>query len=436
MRGGTLIQDDYRAAIDLGTTKVCTILGKKRSDGSIEVAGVGVVPCNGLKRGLVADPRATTEAVRDSVSAASAAAGMPISAAYLGLTGSHVESRNLWSKVNGNRGVAVVTQSDMREALSVASSDAAVAGRHVLHVIPRSYALDGIYGVRNPLGMHSGQMFIQTHAILGAEHPIESLKASVQAAGIRVSHLIVEPVAAAEAVLSETEREEGVILIDIGGGTTDIAVFFEGSIIHTAVLPVGGHQFTNDIAIAFDCSYEDAEGIKLRHASAALDSKKMAEEFSIDSASMDEPLVITRRELSQLTSERATELFKLVKAKLAEPHLEDVPLRHVVLTGGGSKLDGIAAIARYVLQGQVRTAVPRGADCLPEERQGPAYAASVGILLWGMRNLPPENHLEQPRRAPWSGDLRSQPRRMAHAVRGLLPDLKGLPRRHRTPVGT
>ena len=387
-----MIQDDHRAVIDLGTTKVCTILGKKRPDGSIEIAGIGVAPCSGLKRGLVADPEATTSAVMASVGAASKAAGMPIRQAYLGLTGSHVKSRNVWSKVDGFSGVSVVTQEDVRRAMAVASEDAAEEGRDLLHVIPRSYALDGIYGVRNPLGMHAAEMYVQAHAILGDQHPIETLQAAVQAAGIGISGLIVEPVGAAEAVLTDAEREEGVIMVDIGGGTTDIAVFYEGSIIHTAVLPIGGYQFTNDIAISFNATYEESERVKLRFASAVPDARTASEEFGIESHSMDEPLIITRREIGQLMSERATELMRLMMKKLDEPHLKGLRISQMVLTGGGVKLDGFQAIARYIFQGHVRTASPRGAVGLLSEHQDPQFSASVGMLLWSMRNLPRESH--------------------------------------------
>ena len=387
-----MIQDDHRVVIDLGTTKVCTILGKKRPDGSIEIAGIGVAPCSGLKRGLVADPEATTSAVMASVGAASKAAGMPIRQAYLGLTGSHVKSRNVWSKVDGFSGVSVVTQEDVRRALAVASEDAAEEGRDLLHVIPRSYALDGIYGVRNPLGMHAAEMYVQAHAILGDQHPIKTLQAAVQAAGIGISGLIVEPVGAAEAVLTDAEREEGVIMVDVGGGTTDIAVFYEGSIIHTAVLPIGGYQFTNDIAISFNATYEESERVKLRFASAVPDARTASEEFGIESHSMDEPLIITRREIGQLMSERATELMRLMMKKLDEPHLKGLRISQMVLTGGGVKLDGFQAIARYIFQGHVRTASPRGAVGLLSEHQDPQFSASVGMLLWSMRNLPRESH--------------------------------------------
>ncbi len=425
-----MIQDDIRVAIDLGTTKVCTIVGKRRSDGEIDAGAFGVRPCAGLERGLVADAQATTAAVRDSVRMASEATGMPISAAYLGLTGSHVESKNLWSKVEGNGGITVVTQSDMRRALSVASDDAQTEGRDLLHVFPRSYALDGIYGVRNPLGMHAGEMYIQTHAILGATYPISTIKAAVEAAGVRVAGLVVEPVAAAEAVLTQAEKEEGVVILDVGGGTTDIAVFSEGSIVHTAVLPVGGHQFTNDIAVSFDCSYDEAERIKLSYGSAAPDMKTLAEEFEVDSASFDEPLFINRRELGQLMEERAAELFKMVKAKLEVEHLAGVPLRRVVLVGGASKLDGFAAIARYVLQCQIRMGETRGADPLHPVLEDPAYAASVGVLLWGMRNLPRESHVEKPRQQGRRWE------RLGGAVRDAIPVIRKQRDSSRTPVGT
>lgn len=422
-----MIQDDYRAAIDLGTTKVCTILGKKRPDGSIEIAGIGVAPCSGLKRGLVADPEATTYAVMASVGAASKAAGIPIKQAYLGLTGSHVESKNIWSKVDGFTAVSVVTQEDVRRALAVASEDAAIAGRDLLHVIPRSYALDGIYGVRNPLGMHAAEMYVQAHAILGDQHPIATLQAAVKAAGIGISGLIVQPVAAAEAVLTDAEREEGVIMVDIGGGTTDIAVFYEGSIIHTAVLPVGGYQFTNDIAISFNATYEESERVKLLFASAVPDARTASEEFAIESQGMDEPLIITRRELGQLMSERATELMRLMMKKLDQPHLTGLRISQMVLTGGGVKLDGFAAIARYVFQGHVRIASPRGAEGLSPEHQDPQFSASVGMLLWGMRNMPRETY--NGRKASALAGMASGNSNggggFRGAFRGLLPGSKG-----------
>jgi len=429
-----MIQDDFRAAIDIGTTKVCTILGRKRSDRSIEIAGVGVAPCNGLQRGLVADAQSTTAAVLESIGSASKAAGMPIRRAYIGLTGSHVESRNLWSRVDNKSGVKVVTEEDMRRAISVARSDAAAEGRSILHVIPRSYALDGIYGVRNPLGMHAGEMYVQTHAILGDQHPIESLTSAVKAAGVGVSGLIVEPVASAEAVLTEQEREEGVILIDVGGGTSDIAIFHEGSIVHTAVLSIGGYQFTNDLAVSFDISHQEAEEVKVKYGSAAQDARTASEEIEVNPRGMDEPLLINRREVGQLMNDRAMEMLRLLVKKISEPHVQELNINRLVLTGGGVKLDGFASIARYVFQHDVRVASPRGAVGIPEDNQDPQFAASVGILLWGMRNLPRESHISSKSQiaavsAPMAGSgLKS-------SFRKLLPRKLAGSRESGTPVG-
>ncbi len=429
-----MIQDDYRAAIDIGTTKVCTILGRKRSDGSIEIAGVGVAPCNGLHRGLVTDPKATTAAVLESIGSASKAAGMPIRRAYIGLTGSHVESRNIWSRVDSKSGVKVVAEEDMRRAISVASADAQTEGRSILHVIPRSYALDGIYGVRNPLGMHAAEMYIQTHAILGDQHPIDSLTAAVKAAGIGVSGLIVEPIASAEAVLTEQEREEGVILIDVGGGTSDIAVFHEGSIVHTAVLSVGGYQFTNDLAVSFDIPHKEAEEVKLKYGSAAQDARTATEEVEINPRGMDEPLLINRREIGQLMNDRGMEMLRLLMKKINEPHVTELDITRMVLTGGGVKLDGFASLARYVFQHEVRVASPRGAEGLPEVNQDPQFAAGVGILLWGMRNLPRESHISSKSHiAVSSGPLAGSGLRSS--FRKMLPRKLAGSRESGTPVG-
>lgn len=381
-----MIQDDYRVTIDLGTTKVCTIVGRRKPDGTVEIMGVGMVPSSGMKRGLVSDPRATTEAVQASVAAASEAAGVAIHDVYVGLTGSHVESKNLWTRLS-NPGVSVVTQSDIRKVLQIARDEAGEPRKALLHVIPRCYALDGIYGVRNPLGMHASDLYVRTHAILGEMPALESIKSAVEAAGVSVAGLVVQPVAAAEAALTESEKDEGTVLVDVGGGTTDVAVFYEGAIVRTAVVPVGGLQFTNDIAIAFDCSAEEAERIKLTYGHAAPDTRMMREEFTVESTSLEEPLVLTRRELGQLVGDRATELFRMVMNKLNHDDLEEIPLNRMVLTGGAANLPGLQSVARFVFQGQVRIATPRGVESLPEEQQSPAFSASVGLLLWNVRNV-------------------------------------------------
>lgn len=407
-----MIEDDYRAAIDIGTTKVCTVLGKRHPDGRVELAGIGVAPCNGLRRGLVSDAAAATEAVRASVAAASKAAGMPIRRAYIGLTGSHVESANRWNRVERRSEVKTVTEADLAAAMESASRVEVADDRLLLHVIPRCYALDGIHGVRNPLGMHATELHIQSHIITGAVEHIEALKKAVLAAGVTPARAIVGPVGCADAVLAADERDGGVVLADVGGGTTDVAVFYDGAIVHTAVIPVGGYQFTNDLAVALATNYQEAERIKVRHGTATPELVGMTEEIAVDTTVSEEPLIVTRREVGQLLNERVHELFKMIMLKLNVPHVEELPINRMVFTGGGAKLKGFQALAKYVFQCQVRIAAPRGMSRLPEENRDPMYAAAVGMMLWSMRNLPPESHVASPGLAP------------ARTSRGLLRSLR------------
>ena len=393
-----MIQEDYRAAIDVGTTKVVTVIGRERPDKSVEIAGVGVSPCDGLSKGIVRDEAATTEAIQASVAEASRRADLSIKSAYVGLSGSHIESDNRWDQVHESSSESVITQEDLDAALVTVRELAAQDGGQLLHVIPRGYALDNRHLVRMPLGMHAREIHAHTHVVKGDAQSIERLRSAVESAGVHVADLIVEPIASAEAALTTTERDDGVVLLDIGGGTTDIAVFVGGQIVHSAVLPVGGWQFTNDLVMAFTTSFDEAEELKLNSGSVTPEVASMREELLITTLAdgFDGPISITKRELGQLLKERAQELFRLVKGKLTTRHLANVPIDRIVLTGGGAKLDGMQALARYVFQGRVRTAAPRPLAGLDEKYQDPAYSAGIGMLLWGLRTLPRGSHLGIP----------------------------------------
>jgi len=390
-----MIQEDYRAAIDVGTTKVVTVIGRERPDGNVEIAGVGVSPCDGLSKGMVRDDTATSQAIRASVQEASANAGLSIKSAYVGLSGHHIESHNRWDQVQENAVESVITQDVLDASLATVRGLASDSPGQLLHVISRGYALDNRHLVRLPLGMHAREIHAHTHIVKGDESAIERLKAATETAGIHVAGLIVEPIASAEAALTTSERDDGVVLLDIGGGTTDIAVFVGGQIVHSAVLPVGGWQFTNDLVLSFMTSFEEAEELKRESGSVTPEIATMREELLINSLadSVDGPISITKRELGQLLKERAQELFRLVKGKLATPHLANVPIDRVVLTGGGAKLDGMQALARYLFQGRVRISGPRPLVGLDEQYQDPAYSAGIGMLIWGLRNMPRGSHL-------------------------------------------
>ena len=269
--------------------------------------------------------------------------------------------------------------------------------RKLLHVIPRSYALDGLHGVRNPLGMHTGELHVQSHVITGSISKINELENAILGAGVGISSMVIEPLASAHAALTADEREEGAILIDVGAGTSDIAVYHDGAVLHTAVIPVGGYQFSNDLSIAFDIDFDEAEELKIQHGTAAPELTGMKEEITLNPHSMHQPLIITKREVGQILKERASELFRMIQFKLEEPHLADIPLDRIIFTGGGAKLEGFLNIAKYIFQRKVRLAKPRGLDGMPPGADDPAYSAAAGIALWGMRNLPASSHAERPK---------------------------------------
>lgn len=392
-----MLQEDFKVAIDIGTTKVCTIIAQKRPDLRIDVTGISVVPCQGMSKGLVVDSEGVTSAVAKSIQTASEVAGVDVDAVYAGLTGNHVESINRWAKVPRGEGMRVITDADLSSAMAASSAIDLADDRKLLHVIPRSYALDGLHGVRNPLGMHTGELHVQSHVITGSISKINDLEDAISKAGVAISSMVVEPLASAYAVLTADEREEGAILIDVGGGTSDIAVYHEGTIIHTAVVPVGGYQFSNDLSIAFDINFDEAEQLKIKHGTAAPELTGMKEEITLNPHSMQQPLIITKREVGQILKERASELFRMIQFKLEEPHLADIPLDRIIFTGGGAKLEGFLNIAKYIFQKKVRLAKPRGLDGMPPGTDDPAYSAAAGITLWGMRNLPDSSHVERPK---------------------------------------
>ncbi len=394
-----MIQDDYRAAIDIGTTKVCAFLTRKRQDRRVELLGIGVAPNKGMVRGAVNNADAVSEAVKEAVTRAASESGVAISRAYIGLTGTHLDSTHRWNNVPRDTGVRAVTETDINAALRTASRLEMNADRRLLHVIPRSYSLDGIHGVRNPLGMHSSQLHIESLVITGSNDHIFAIQDAVRKAGVEPMNMVVEPLSTAESVLTSDEQEDGVVLIDVGGGSTDISVFNEGTIIHTAAIPVGGHHFTNDLSIAFSIEFEDAERLKLEKGTCAPEASSMKEQVTIKPVNLPDPLTITKREVGQVLRDRAQELFRMVLLRLDSEHLRELPLERIVFTGGGSKLQGFEPLARYMLQRKIRLGVPRGIDGLPEVNRDPAYAAAAGITLWGYKNLPHESHVTGSRRS-------------------------------------
>jgi len=371
------------ASIDVGTTKVCTIVADIDDGGGIQIIGAGITPCKGLHKGLVVNINDATESIRESVMKAEQASNYKIESAYIGVTGRHVNSLN-------NRGVVAITRNDrlvrsddLKRVLQSARKIEVPNDRRLLHVIPRGYAIDGQVGVKNPVGMHGFRLDVETHIITAAITSVQNLVKCIRGIGIDIEDLILEPLASSEAVLTEEERQIGVILADIGGGTTDIAVFREGSIWHTSILPVAGYQITRDIAIGLGLPFNVAEEMKKRYGSVMPVYESRAETATTISQNGHG---ISYQDLCDIIRARAEEIIRLIMLEVPNSEYEKLIPAGLVLTGGSANLSGIEALGRDILQLPVRVGSPTAMYGLTDTIRDPAYATSVGLLLWGARH--------------------------------------------------
>jgi len=370
-------------AIDVGTTKVCTIIAEASDSGNVRVLSVGTVPSKGLHKALVVDIEDAKESIRHSVRKAEYACGYKVESAYIGVTGRHITSQN-------NRGVVAITRNDrlvrpedLKRVLESAKTVQLPSEQRLLHIIPRTYAVDGQVGVKNPIGMHGFRLDVETHVITAATTSVQNLVKCVRGIGIEIDDLVLEPLASSEAVLTEDEKQAGVILADIGGGTTDIAIFREGSIWHSAALPVAGYQFTRDIALGLGLPFEVAEQMKRRYGSVMQVYESKMEnpaEISADGHG------ISYQDLCDILRARIEELLRLILLEMPQSEYKSLVPAGLVLTGGSSNLSGIEVLGREMLRLPVRIGKPTGITGIADTLCDPAYATSVGLLLWGAKH--------------------------------------------------
>jgi len=372
-------------AIDVGTTKICTLIGEVSQDGDANIIGVGIEPSKGLRKGTVVDVHETRRAVRASIKKAEQQAGKRIKSAFVSVTGSHIESSNNWISVTTSTDKSVITNDRLNNMANSAKLPNLKSDRTQIHSIPISYALDGKRGIRNPVGMHVSEIDMHTQFVTGDSSFVKTLNETVISAGINVEGMVLQPLASGEAVLTEEEKEVGVVLIDIGGGTSDIAVFQSGVLIHASVLPIGGFQFTNDISMMFDTNYEDAEVIKLQYGDVNPEQIDLDETVVTKIIGENKEITVTRREICQVLKERGVELFSFIKAKLDKAPLKTMPVLRIVLTGGGSNLSGLDKLARRSLTATVRIGVPNTTDVQEQKLNNPAYSTCVGVLEWSVK---------------------------------------------------
>ena len=371
--------------IDVGTTKVCTLIGQMSGGLMPRIIGVGVVPSRGIRKGMIVNVHEATEAIARSVDKAERTAGIQVEQAYVSLSGDHitgVNSRGVVAISRGERGIVV---SDIERALDAAQAIAIPHNQEVLHVIPRNYNIDGQDGIREPLGMHGFRLEVEAHIITGASSAIQNLTKCINALDTEVEELVLNPLAAGEAALTPTEREMGVVVADIGGGTTDISIFIEGSVWHTAILPIGGHHLTNDIAVGLRAPYATAEEIKKKSGHALPGS--IAGDEMLDIAAFGEQArqQVPRRFLAEIIEARTVEILELIMKEVKRSGYDGLLPAGLVLCGGTADLSGIQELGRETLGLPVRVGAPRGLRGLVDVLNDPAYTTSVGLLLWGLR---------------------------------------------------
>jgi len=367
------------AGLDIGSSKIATIIATLGQEGKVQVIGVSAVPSKGIKKGVVVDIDEAVEAIAQSLESAERMAGYAVSSAYCLVDGTHISSLNSRGVVAVAHQEGEISPSDVARVTEAAQAISIPSSREIIHVIPRGFIVDSQDGIRDPVGMSGIRLEVETNIISGATTVMRNLVKCVQQVGVDVEDLVFGGVAASQAVLTDTEKELGAVLVDIGGGTTDILVFEDGSPVYAAVLPIGGQNITNDLAIGLRASLEDAEKIKERMQLAAV-SKEGNE---ID---------VSKKTLNEIIKARLQEIFSLVALEVKKSGFVGKLPAGVIICGGAAETMGIVEAAKQVLKMPVRIGQPRGASGLIEEVSGPAYAASIGLLLYGSR-LQPERRM-------------------------------------------
>ena len=367
--------------LDIGTSKVVAMVGELHPDGSLEVIGLGSHPSRGLKKGVVVNIDSTVQSIQRAVEEAELMADVEIRSVFAGIAGSHVRS------LNSHGIVAIkdkeVAKSDVTRVMDAAQAVAIPADQKILHVLPQEFIIDGQEGIREPVGMAGVRLEARVHIVTGAESAAQNIVKCVQRCGLEVEDIVLEQVASSFSVLAEDEKELGACLVDIGGGTTDIAVFAGGAIRHTAVIPIAGDQVTNDIAVSMRTPSPAAEEIKIRYACALSQLANPDETIEVPSVGDRPPRRLARQTLAEVVEPRYEELFTLVRDELRRSGYEEQIAAGVVLTGGSAKMEGAVELAEEIFHMPVRLGVPAGVTGLVEVVRNPIHATGTGLLLYG-----------------------------------------------------
>jgi cell division protein FtsA len=369
--------------LDIGTSKVVAIVGEIGPDGQIEIIGIGSSRSRGLKKGVVVNIDSTVQSIQRAVEEAELMAGCEIHSVYAGIAGSHIRALNSHGIV-GIRD-SEVSVGDIDRVIEAARAVAIPADQKILHILPQEFVIDNQEGVKEPIGMSGVRLEAKVHIVTGAVSAAQNIVKCVRRCGLEVDDMILEQLASSHSVLTDDEKDLGVCLVDIGGGTTDIAVFTDGAIHHTAVIPIAGDQVTNDIAVALRTPTQHAEDIKVRYACALTQLANPDETIEVPSVGDRPPRRLARQTLAEVVQPRYEELFSLIQAELRRSGFEDLIVAGIVLTGGSAKMEGAVELAEEIFHMPVRVGVPQHVSGLADVVRNPIYATGVGLLLFGRR---------------------------------------------------
>ena len=376
------MEEPIVVGLDIGTSKICTLVARIENGANLRILGVGVEPSQGIRKGVVIDINSASQSIARSIEKAERTSGYEINSALVSLAGSHVSSMN-------SRGVVgisgrVIDQEDVLRALDSAQAVAIPHDREIIHVIQRGFLVDGQDGIRQPVGMHGFRLEVEAHIITASASTTENLRKCVSMAGIEVSQFVLSPLASAEAVLSETERTMGAAVVDLGGGTTDLAIYLNGDVWYTNVINIGSYYITTDIAQGLRLPVDVAEEVKLHHGYAVLDEISEEESFNVVPFSAEESAKVLRRDLVNIIEARAEEILSLVHQEIKRSGVSGLLPAGLILTGGGSQLPGIRKLATQVTGLPARIAKPEKMVGLTDQISSPAFSTSVGLLQWAI----------------------------------------------------
>ena len=377
--------DNMIVGLDIGTSKVVAIVGEIIDDGSLNIVGIGSHRSRGLKKGTVVNIESTVESIQHAIAEAEMMAGCQIHSVYAGIAGSHIRSMNSHGIVAIRDGE--VERADIERVIDAAQAVAIPADQKVLHILPQEYLIDAQEGVKEPLGMSGVRLEAKVHLVTCAINAAQNIEKCIRRCNLEVDEIILEQLASAYSVLTEDEKELGVCLVDIGGGTSDIAIFTEGSIRHTGVIPIAGDQVTNDIAMALRTPTDDADEIKKKYACALTQLATGADSRKVPSVGDRPPRELSRQALAEVVEPRYVELFTLIQQELKRSGFEHLLAAGIVLTGGTSKMEGVVDLAEEIFHAPVRIGAPHNVAGLADIVRNPVYSTGVGLLLYGLKQF-------------------------------------------------